>query len=102
MLPQVVVRTSSERGAGTDAEPYLELCAPSGATSGRRALRCASAGAFARDAVDGCTVTCTDLGPELAACVVGHDGRGEAPGWHLEQVRRRVLAGAAVLFCYCP
>jgi hypothetical protein len=77
-----VVRTSNERGAGTDADPYLELVAATGKTSGRRALR----GSFTRGAIDQLELSLPDVGPELTECVVGHDGRGEAAGWHLEQV----------------
>jgi hypothetical protein len=89
-LQQVVVRTSDLPGAGTDAEPWLELIGSNGKCSGRRVPRGSAAdpfsSSFSRGAVDRFDLVCGDLG-ELTECVVGHDGRGSHPGWHLEQVR---------------
>ncbi|KAI8463909.1 MAG: Lipase/lipooxygenase [Monoraphidium minutum] len=67
---QVVVRTSDAPGAGTDAEPYLELVGAAGATGGRAPLRLPQPGAFSRGACDALRVACRDVGPELAECVV--------------------------------
>lgn len=50
---------------------------------------------FARGGADAFDLACAaDLG-ELAAVVVGHDGRGAHAGWHLEQVRVRGLGPGA-------
>jgi len=104
---RVVVRTSDVAGAGTDAEPWVELLSSSpgsssthATSSGRRVLRggggngsgrggagssSSSGAAFSVGSVDPFEVVCRDLG-DLTECVVGHDGLGAHPAWHLEQV----------------
>jgi hypothetical protein len=67
---------------------FLELSG-SRATSGRRVLlpQPPRASAFARGAVDAFPLDCAQHLGDLEAAVVGHDGRGPHPAWHLEQVR---------------
>jgi hypothetical protein len=82
-----VVKTSKEiRGAGTDANVYVELRGEAGATTGRHVLKNSNFNNFERGQADVFEVTAGSVGTPTSL-LIGHDGKGLGAAWHLEQVR---------------
>lgn len=80
---QIVVCTSDMPDAGTSSEVWLSLAGEAGA-SARVALPSAP-GDFARGREDVFRLALAGVGAPQRL-TVGLTARGEAPGWHLEQV----------------
>jgi hypothetical protein len=79
----VTVRTSSDRGAGTDANVWIEVFGEKGST-GRRALE-TSEDDFKRGASDVFAFESPFLG-EIQSIKIGHDNSGFGPAWKLQEV----------------
>lgn len=87
---EIKIITGDVRGAGTDANVYIELhgrtdkhSKDSEASSGRIALE---DGKFERGKID---VIHTEIGAmisPLTYVTIGHDNKGAAAGWYLEEV----------------
>ncbi|DBA69854.1 TPA: hypothetical protein ACH3X2_012566 [Trebouxia sp. C0005] len=98
---QVVTYTSDLRGAGTDATVFVELCGELG--SGPRCKLMNQAGAadvFGRGQTDSCVVQSPELG-ELQSLTIGHDNKGQKPGWHLDLVEVTHLPSGRLYFFAC-
>ena len=87
----VTTVTGDRRGAGTDANVFIELKGANG-TSGRRKLE-GHGNCFERAQRDEFTLECVDLG-ELASVLIGHDNFGIGAAWFLDKVRVH-----GVLYC---
>ncbi|KXZ56858.1 hypothetical protein GPECTOR_1g774 [Gonium pectorale] len=83
MKYKVFTYTSDLRGAGTDANVYIELHGNK-AFVGKTALD-TNANNFERGRKDEFVISGTDVG-ELQHIVIGHDNSGVGSAWHLEQV----------------
>jgi hypothetical protein len=81
---KIEVETGDRRGAGTDANVYIEISGDKG-TSGRRTLDGAATDLFERAHTDVFGIEAVDLG-ELTKIRIGHDNSGFGPGWFLEKV----------------
>ena len=79
----VKVVTGDRRGAGTNANVFIEIFGKNG-SSGSRTLDNASDN-FERNKTDVFGISCVDLG-EIDRIVIGHDNSGFAPGWFLDKV----------------
>ena len=79
----VSVTTADCKGAGTDANVFVELLGANG-NSGRRPLS-TSRNNFERGKKDVFFLEMPDLG-ELSAIKIGHDNAGMGPGWCLDRV----------------
>jgi hypothetical protein len=82
---RVQVVTSDMRGAGTDANVFLEMFGSDGRSSGKHRLVNDSKSCFERGASDSFVLRCRDLGP-LDRVVIGRDRGGKDQGWHLSEV----------------
>uniref|UniRef100_A0A061SAF0 Lipoxygenase homology domain-containing protein 1 n=1 Tax=Tetraselmis sp. GSL018 TaxID=582737 RepID=A0A061SAF0_9CHLO len=82
-LYQIDVITSDLRGAGTDANVYCIVHGKLG-SSPKQWLR-ALPEAFERGRLDTFQFSSWDLG-RLQSVIIGHDGTGRLPSWHLERV----------------
>ena len=80
---KVTTRTSANRGAGTDANVFVEVFGERG-TTGRRPLD-TSADNFARGATDVFVFESPFLG-EIQSVKIGHDNSGFGPAWRLDEV----------------
>jgi hypothetical protein len=80
----MVIRTSDIRGAGTDANVYIELRGERG-TSGRVPLDKAFRNDFEAGAADRFDLELPGLGA-LSELIVGMDASGAGAAWHLAQV----------------
>ncbi len=80
---EVAVFTSDVRGAGTDANVFIELHGDKGSV-GQMRLE-SGANNFERDQCDVFVVKGSDVG-QLQRVVVWHDNNGPGPDWHLQQV----------------
>ena len=81
------VHTSDVRGASTDASVWVALVGERSRTR-RVELSSDAEVCFVRAGTDVFEVEGRDLG-DLSALVIGHDGRGFAPAWHLASVEVR-------------
>jgi hypothetical protein len=75
------VVTSDVKGAGTDADVYVELQGRNGST-GKMQLP-SRPEHFERGGSDFFSVTGVDVG-KVARLIIGHNNRGPSPGWHLD------------------
>ena len=80
---KITVRTSDERGSGTDANVWIVVFGEKGDT-GERKLD-TSANNFERGVEDVFILEAPDLG-EIRRVLIGHDNSGFGPGWKLEDV----------------
>ena len=80
---RVVVYTANTRGAGTDANVYINLMGESG-DSGDRLLE-SGQDDFERGQADEFTLEVPEIG-KLKAIKIGHDNSGPGPGWKLDSV----------------
>ena len=88
---KVTVRTSDDRGSGTDANVWIVVRGELGDT-GRRKLD-TSADNFQRGGTDVFLLEAPALG-EIRGVVVGHDDSGFGPGWKLDDVHVENLNAA--------
>ncbi|KAH3764217.1 hypothetical protein Pelo_3920 [Pelomyxa schiedti] len=79
----ISVHTGNRRGAGTNANVFLEIFGAKG-TSEKRKLD-AKGNLFERNRVDNFQFECVDLG-ELQKIVIGHDNSGVNSAWFLDKV----------------
>ncbi|GLC44364.1 hypothetical protein PLESTF_000049800 [Pleodorina starrii] len=84
----VTVVTSDLRGAGTDANVYLEITGENGGKEvcGKRVTLDNSTNNFERAAVDKFLLKKYRNCGNLTKIRIGHDNAGMAPGWHLDYV----------------
>ena len=80
---RVTVYTSDIRGAGTDANVFMEMHGDKGSV-GKNRLE-THGNNFERASVDQFVVKGTDIG-DIQRIVVWHDNSGPGPAWHLQQV----------------
>ncbi|CAD7701204.1 unnamed protein product, partial [Ostreobium quekettii] len=80
----VTVHTSNTKGAGTDANVFLELRGEAG-WGVRHGLDAKGRNDFERGSKDEFEIVGKDLG-ELLSVKIGHDGKGFAAAWHLSKV----------------
>ncbi|KAM4708199.1 lipoxygenase homology domain-containing protein 1 [Discoglossus pictus] len=80
---EVVVITGNVRGAGTNANVFMQLYGESGKTE-ETFLRSRS-NDFERGAVDIFKIEAADVG-KILKLRIGHDGKGFGDGWYLESV----------------
>lgn len=80
---KVAVYTSDVRGAGTDADVYLELHGSKGALGASRLENAANN--FERGKRDEFVIKGSDVG-EITKLVIWHDNSALAADWHLQQV----------------
>ena len=80
---KVTVKTSDIRGAGTDANVFIELLGEKGST-GRQFLD-TSKDNFERSMVDTFFLNMPDVGT-IQRCILGHDSSGPNPSWHCTSV----------------
>lgn len=89
---KITVKTSNKDGAGTDANVWIILIGQD-----RQTRRCilgeAGVNNFERNKLDEFIVDAEDVGTieEIGNIIVGHDNRGEKPGWHLEYIEIRMV-----------
>lgn len=76
---KIAVKTGDVRGAGTDANVFIQIFGENGDTGDRKLE--SSGNNFERGKTDIFTVEAIDLG-ELAKIRVGHDGSGVGSGWY--------------------
>ena len=85
---EVVVYTSDIRGAGTDANIYMDVYGRSEngmEDSDHVEFHKANKSSFERKSVDKFNFDIKDIGTPFKVRV-GHDGRGVGAGWHLNKV----------------
>eukprot|EP00775_Hariotina_reticulata_P013433 gene13433-13561_t len=87
---KVLVHTSDCRGAGTDANVFLQLHGLLG--DGLKQQLLGGATAFDRGARNEFTFEDADLG-QLTAVTVSHDSSGKSPAWHLDHITVTPLLG---------
>lgn len=87
----VEVHTGDVRGAGTDANVYIQIFGTSG-DSGSRQLQNKWKNDFERGHIDLFSLEAADLG-ELERVRIGHDGSGYGAGWYLDKI---VIKGANI------
>eukprot|EP01118_Nematostelium_gracile_P009375 TRINITY_DN3151_c0_g1_i3.p1 TRINITY_DN3151_c0_g1~~TRINITY_DN3151_c0_g1_i3.p1 ORF type:complete len:513 (-),score=190.16 TRINITY_DN3151_c0_g1_i3:51-1589(-) len=80
---QISVFTGDRRGAGTDANVFIELYGDKGRTGSRPLNN--SQNNFERAQVDNFTIEGADIG-KLTKIRIGHDGKGFGAGWFLAKV----------------
>ncbi|KAH3761318.1 hypothetical protein Pelo_6863 [Pelomyxa schiedti] len=80
---RLLIHTGDRRGAGTDANVFVELVGATG-TSGQKQLD-GGGDAFARNKDSVFGVECPDIG-ELKKLIIGHDNSGLSAGWFLDKV----------------
>ena len=89
---KIRVKTSNKDSAGTDASVWIILIGQD-----RQTRRCilgeAGVNNFERNKLDEFIVDAEDVGTieEIGNIIVGHDNRGEKPGWHLEWIEIRKI-----------
>ena len=78
--------TSDKRGAGTDANVFIQLFGNNN-DSGKHDLKFSKTNRnkFERGQTDAFEVKCSDVG-ELRKIKIGHDGHGLGDGWHLKEL----------------
>ncbi|GAB4821886.1 hypothetical protein N2152v2_008932 [Parachlorella kessleri] len=96
---KVVVYTSDVKGAGTDASVFLELKGDQHC-SGPVVLSSSDSSAFERGQVDTFTLRLPRLG-EVVEALVGHDGKGKRPSWHLDCIEVREVEAGHVWYFKC-
>jgi len=97
-LWDVQVWTSDVRGAGTDADVFVQVLGSLG-TSAELQLHSRSMDAWERGQVDECQPILLDVGsPQQLR--VWHNGRGASPAWHLNMISLSAQAqdGASIFF----
>jgi len=80
---KISVKTGDIRGAGTDANVFLQLFGKNGDTGERKLAE--SGSNFERGHTDICGLEAVDLG-DLNKARIGHDGSGFGSGWFLDNV----------------
>jgi hypothetical protein len=85
LVYEVAVYTSDIRGAGTDANVFIELHGDKGSVGQSRLET--GANNFERGQCDVFMVKGSDVG-QLQRVVLWHDNGGPGPDWHLQQVGR--------------
>lgn len=88
----------SLRGAGTDANVFIEMHGDKG-SMGETRLDNAHDN-FERNMKDVFTIKASDLG-EIQTIIIRHDNSGIGGAWHLQQVRRDVRAALSQLAMPC-
>jgi hypothetical protein len=88
------VHTSDKRGAGTDANVFVDLRGDL-ASSGNIVLD-NSQNNFERGKIDEFVRKTKNVGA-ISSIVIGHDAKGVGAAWHLEQVDVTELASGKVL-----
>jgi hypothetical protein len=81
---KIMTYTGGCRGAGTDANVFIELYGASGDPSPRLTLESGS-NDFERGEINTFNVPCPAVGP-LERVKIGHDNQGPGPGWFLDKV----------------
>jgi len=81
----VTVTTTDTKGAGTDANVWIELFGEFGKASGARNLDNA-ADNFCRGRVDKFELDVAGMGAGITKARIGHDNSGFGPGWCVEHV----------------
>jgi hypothetical protein len=96
LLYTVQVTTGNLRGAGTDANVYINITGANGDTGNVNLP--GGRNSFERGCIDIFGVYAVDLG-EISQIEVGHDGKGWFSGWYLERVKvRNELTGVEFRF----
>ena len=95
---QIEVTTGDRRGAGTDANVFIEIYGDKG-KSGQKPLD-GKGNNFERSKTDSFGIDCIDLG-ELKKIRIGHDNKGIGPGWFLETVKITNLSNNTANFFPC-
>jgi hypothetical protein len=88
------------RGAGTDANVWLELVGTGAVSSGRLWLH-SNPESFDAGRIDTFRVTSAKPLGDLEEVVIGHDGKGASPAWHLELVVVTEVASGRRWWCEC-
>lgn len=83
MKYKIAVKTGDVRGAGTDANVYVQLTGESGASEEKQLE--SSGNNFERGKTDQFTIEVLELG-ELNKLKVRHDGSGFGSGWFLDNI----------------
>jgi len=81
---KIEVKTGDRRGAGTDANVFIEMYGDKG-KSGPHNLSAKGKNAFERNQSDNFLIETVDLG-ELQKIRIGHDGSGLGDSWFLDKV----------------
>jgi len=96
LLYTVQVTTGNLRGAGTDANVYINITGANGDTG--KVNLAGGRNSFEKGSIDIFGVYAVDLG-EISQIEVGHDGKGWFSGWYLERVKvRNELTGVEFRF----
>ncbi|KAH3767689.1 hypothetical protein Pelo_458 [Pelomyxa schiedti] len=80
---RVTVKTGDRRGAGTDANVYINVFGEKGESGNKKLDK--PGNCFERNKTDEFGFECQDLG-HLQRCVVGHDGKGLSSSWFLDHI----------------
>ena len=96
---KISVFTGDRRGAGTDANVFIELTGEDGKTSGRQKLD-NSQNNFERGKEDIFGIETVSLG-KLQKIDIGHDNSGFAAGWFLDKVGIQDLSSNQIYYFVC-
>ncbi|CAB4019689.1 lipoxygenase homology domain-containing 1-like, partial [Paramuricea clavata] len=98
---KVAVRTGDVRGAGTDANVYIQIFGKQGDT-GKLPLRQSenTKNKFEKGRADMFTVEAVDIG-KLEMVRIGHDGKGFGAGWYLDEVTVEVPSRGEIMVFPC-
>lgn len=98
----VTVKTSDQKGSGTDANVSIEVFGENGKSSGMRNLDNASDN-FTRGKTDSFVLSIAGMGSGVKKARIGHDNVGFGPAWCIEGVSvRSVETGEVVPFDLPP
>ena len=96
---KITVFTGDRRGAGTDANVFIELTGENAQTSGRFTLENENNN-FERNKQDIFGIESVDLG-KLQKITIGHDGSGFCSGWFLDKVMIQNMSNSDVFYFIC-